>query len=137
MQKLIQQKVDEFISQGFLILENFVSPEVLLELQESLNSIYEEIDKESNRVEQSYDNKHYGDISKAGRKFINQIRMCSLSANLGDSRTIVTHPASTTHSKLSAADQLAVGITGGMIRLSVGLEHPEDIWKDLNQAITH
>jgi len=74
---------------------------------------------------------------EAGRKFINQIRMCSLSANLGDSRTIVTHPASTTHSKLSAADQLAVGITGGMIRLSVGLEHPEDIWKDLNQAITH
>jgi len=74
---------------------------------------------------------------EAGRKFINQIRMCSLSANLGDSRTIVTHPASTTHSKLSAADQLAVGITGGMIRLSVGLEHPEDIWKDFNQAITH
>ena len=74
---------------------------------------------------------------EAGLKFINQIRMCSLSANLGDSRTIVTHPASTTHSKLSAADQLAVGITGGMIRLSVGLEHPEDIWKDLNQAITH
>ena len=46
MQKLTQQKVNEFISQGFLILENFVSPEVLLELQESLNSIYEEIDKE-------------------------------------------------------------------------------------------
>jgi len=75
MQKLTQPKVNEFISQGFLILENFVSSEVLLELQESLNSIYEEIDKESNRVEQSYDNKHYGDISKVGRKFIkNQSR---------------------------------------------------------------
>ena len=52
MQKLTQQKVNEFITQGFLVLENFASSEVLLELQESLNSIYEEIDKESNRVEQ-------------------------------------------------------------------------------------
>jgi len=69
MQKLTQQKVNEFISQGFLILENFVSPEVLLELKNSLNSIFKEIDKESRRVKQSYDNKHYGDISKAGRKF--------------------------------------------------------------------
>jgi len=73
---------------------------------------------------------------EAGRSFINKIQLCSLSANLGDSRTIVTHPASTTHSKLSTADQLAVGITGGMIRLSVGLEHQEDIWNDLKQAIT-
>src|SRR6056300_551158 len=73
---------------------------------------------------------------EAGRNFINKIQLCSLSANLGDSRTIVTHPTSTTHSKLSTADQLAVGITGGMIRLSVGLEHQEDIWNDLKQAIT-
>ena len=73
---------------------------------------------------------------EAGRNFINKIQLCSLSANLGDSRTIVTHPASTTHSKLSTVDQLAVGITGGMIRLSVGLEHQEDIWNDLKQAIT-
>ena len=73
---------------------------------------------------------------EAGRNFINKIQLCSLSANLGDSRTIVTHPASTTHSKLSTADQLEVGITGGMIRLSVGLEHQEDIWNDLKQAIT-
>ena len=73
---------------------------------------------------------------EAGRSFINKIQLCSLSANLGDSRTIVTHPASTTHSKLSTADQLEVGITGGMIRLSVGLEHQEDIWNDLIQAIT-
>lgn len=73
---------------------------------------------------------------EAGRNFINKIQLCSLSANLGDSRTIVTHPASTTHSKLSTADQLEVGITGGMIRLSVGLEHQEDIWNDLIQAIT-
>ncbi len=72
---------------------------------------------------------------EAGRKFIDKIQMCSRSANLGDSRTIVTHPASTTHSKLSEEDQLAVGITGGMIRLSVGLEHPEDIWEDLKNAL--
>ena len=70
MQKLTQQKVNEFKSQGFLVLEDFVSSGVLLELKESLNSIFKEIDKESNRVKQSYNNKHYGDISKAGRKFI-------------------------------------------------------------------
>ena len=71
----------------------------------------------------------------AGRKFIDTIQLCSRSANLGDSRTIVTHPASTTHSKLSKEDQLAVGITGGMIRLSVGLEHIEDLWEDLQNAL--
>ena len=69
MQKLTQQKVNEFKSQGFLVLEDFVSSEVLLELKNSLNSIFKEIHKESRRVKQSYDNKHYGDISKAGRKF--------------------------------------------------------------------
>jgi len=74
---------------------------------------------------------------EAGRKFINKIELCSLSANLGDSRSIVTHPASTTHSKLSEQDRLAVGITGGMIRLSVGLEHPEDIWEDLKNALNY
>ena len=70
MQKLTQQKVNEFKSQGFLVLEDFVSSGVLLELKESLNNIFKEIDKESIRVKQSYKNKHYGDISKAGRKFI-------------------------------------------------------------------
>ncbi|WP_416687354.1 phytanoyl-CoA dioxygenase family protein [Candidatus Pseudothioglobus sp. Uisw_041] len=70
MQKLTQQKVNEFKSHGFLVLEDFVSSGVLLELKESLNDIFKEIDKESNRVKQSYNNKHYGDISKAGRKFI-------------------------------------------------------------------
>ena len=72
---------------------------------------------------------------EAGRKFLNAIKMCSLSANLGDSRTIVTHPASTTHSKLSKDDRQAVGITDGMIRLSVGLEHVDDIQNDLQQAL--
>ena len=72
---------------------------------------------------------------EAGRKFIDAIRLCSLSSNLGDSRTIITHPSSTTHSKLTQEDQLAVGITQGMIRLSVGLEHLEDIWNDIEQAL--
>ena len=75
MQKLAQQKVNEFKSQGYLIFEDFISSEVLSELKESLNSIFDEIDNDSNRLKQSYDNKHYGDISKEGRKFLkNQSR---------------------------------------------------------------
>jgi O-succinylhomoserine sulfhydrylase len=72
---------------------------------------------------------------KKGQVFLNAIKMCSLSANLGDTRTIVTHPASTTHSKLSLEDRLEVGITDGLIRISVGLEHINDIITDLKQAI--
>lgn len=72
---------------------------------------------------------------EAGRKFLNNIKMCSLSANLGDTRTIVTHPASTTHSKLSEKDRLQVGISDGLVRVSVGLETVEDIIADLKQAL--
>ena len=72
-----------------------------------------------------------------GRQFIDAIKLCSLSANLGDTRSIVTHPASTTHSKLSTAERLQVEITDGMIRLSVGLEHVDDVWEDLNQALNN
>ncbi len=72
---------------------------------------------------------------EAGRKFLNAIKMCSLTANLGDSRTIVSHPASTTHSKLSDEEKAAVGITNGMIRVSIGLEHREDILNDIVQAL--
>ncbi|WP_233897246.1 trans-sulfuration enzyme family protein [Tenacibaculum piscium] len=71
----------------------------------------------------------------AGRKFLNSIKMCSLSANLGDTRTIITHPASTTHSKLSEIDRLEVGITDGLVRCSVGLENVIDIINDLKQAL--
>ena len=70
-----------------------------------------------------------------GRKFINAIKMCSLSANLGDTRTIVTHPASTTHSSLAEEDRLVVNITDGLVRVSVGLEHVDDIIGDLEQAL--
>ena len=71
----------------------------------------------------------------AGRKFLDHIKMCSLSANLGDTRTIVTHPSSTTHGRLSEEDRLEVGITNGLVRVSVGLENVEDIIEDLKQAL--
>ena len=70
-----------------------------------------------------------------GRKFLNELMMLSHSANLGDSRSIATHPASTTHSKLSPEERRAVGIGDGLIRISVGLEHPDDIYRDIAQAI--
>jgi len=70
-----------------------------------------------------------------GRQFIDAIKMCSLSANLGDTRTIVTHPASTTHSKLTEKDRLSVSITDGLVRVSVGLEHVEDVINDLKHAL--
>ena len=72
---------------------------------------------------------------EGGRNFLNKIKMCSLSANLGDTRTIVTHPASTTHSKLSEEERNEVGITAGLVRCSVGLENAEDIIADLKQAL--
>ncbi|WP_297695742.1 aminotransferase class I/II-fold pyridoxal phosphate-dependent enzyme [uncultured Eudoraea sp.] len=71
----------------------------------------------------------------AGKKFFDSIDMLSLSANLGDTRSIVTHPASTTHSKLSAEERLECGITDGMVRISVGLEHTDDIINDIGQAL--
>ena len=72
---------------------------------------------------------------EAGQKFFNAIKLLSLSANLGDSRSIVTHPASTTHSKLTKEERLASGITEGMVRISVGLEHIDDILTDIEQAL--
>ncbi|GAA4274095.1 aminotransferase class I/II-fold pyridoxal phosphate-dependent enzyme [Aquimarina gracilis] len=72
---------------------------------------------------------------KAGKTFFDSVKMCSLSANLGDTRTIVTHPASTTHSKLADEDKNVVGITDGMVRCSVGLEHIDDIINDIDQAL--
>ncbi len=71
----------------------------------------------------------------SGRNFLDAVALCSLSANLGDTRTIVTHPASTTHSKLSLEDRLETGITDGLVRVSVGLEHVNDIINDLKQAL--
>jgi len=70
-----------------------------------------------------------------GQRFLNAVRLCSLTANLGDTRTIVTHPASTTHSKLAEDERAAVGITPGLIRISVGLESIEDVIEDVTSAL--
>jgi O-succinylhomoserine sulfhydrylase len=75
-----------------------------------------------------------GGLQRAQR-FIDKLQMISITPNLGDSRSIVTHPASTTHSKLSAEERQKVGITDGLIRLSVGLEHYEDILQDVERAL--
>ena len=72
---------------------------------------------------------------EGGRKFLNGLTWLSMTNNLGDSRTIASHPASTTHSKLSPEERAAVGITPGLIRLSVGLEHPDDIIEEILQAL--
>ncbi|WP_299535180.1 aminotransferase class I/II-fold pyridoxal phosphate-dependent enzyme [Ulvibacterium sp.] len=72
---------------------------------------------------------------KEGQRFFDAIQLLSLSANLGDSRSIVTHPASTTHSKLSSEERLETGITDGTVRISVGLEHIDDIISDIGQAL--
>ena len=72
---------------------------------------------------------------ESGRKFLNNLEMLSLTANLGDSRSIASHPASTTHSKLTEEERLKVNITPGLIRISVGLEYADDILNDILQAL--
>ena len=72
---------------------------------------------------------------EGGRKFLDALNMISLSANLGDSRTIATHPASTTHEQLNQEEQLLSGVTPDLVRVSVGLEHIEDIIEDFDEAL--
>jgi O-succinylhomoserine sulfhydrylase len=74
---------------------------------------------------------------EAGRKFMDALQLLSLTPNLGDSRSIASHPASTTHSKLSEEERSKVGITPGLIRISVGLEHPDDVIYDIEQALNN
>jgi O-succinylhomoserine sulfhydrylase len=71
----------------------------------------------------------------AGRRFLNGLKMLTLTANLGDTRSIASHPASTTHAKLTEEERMAVNITPGLIRISVGLEHQDDILQDIVQAL--
>jgi len=71
----------------------------------------------------------------AGRKFIEQLKMFYHVANIGDARSLAIHPATTTHSQLTAAEQLQTGVTDGYVRLSIGIEHPDDIIADLDQAL--
>jgi len=75
-----------------------------------------------------------GGLPRAQR-FIDQLQMITVTANLGDSRSIITHPASTTHSKLSEEERERVGILNGLVRLSVGLEHVDDIILDIERAL--
>jgi len=72
---------------------------------------------------------------EAGRTFLDRLKMLSMTANLGDTRSIASHPASTTHAKLTPEERAAVGITPGLIRISVGLEHRDDILNDILQAL--
>jgi O-acetylhomoserine (thiol)-lyase len=73
---------------------------------------------------------------EAAARFIEALKLFYHVANIGDARSLAIHPASTTHSQLSPADQLASGVTPGYVRLSVGLEHIDDIIADLDQALT-
>jgi O-succinylhomoserine sulfhydrylase len=75
-----------------------------------------------------------GGISEAF-KFLNKLDMIDISNNLGDSKSLITHPATTTHQRLSPESRLNVGITDSMVRLSVGLEDPADIMGDLELAL--
>lgn len=72
---------------------------------------------------------------QSGVRFLNALKVLSVTNNLGDSRSIASHPASTTHSKLNPEEKKAVGITDGLVRISVGLEHIEDIIADIEQAL--
>ncbi|TBR28015.1 MAG: bifunctional O-acetylhomoserine aminocarboxypropyltransferase/cysteine synthase, partial [Reyranella sp.] len=72
---------------------------------------------------------------EAGRRFIDSLKLLYHVANIGDARSLAIHPASTTHSQLSAEEQLATGVSDGYVRLSIGLEHIDDILADLAQAL--
>ncbi len=72
---------------------------------------------------------------ESGKKFLNSLQMLSMTANLGDTRSIASHPASTTHAKLTEAERHEVNITPGLIRISVGLEYVDDILNDILQAL--
>ncbi len=72
---------------------------------------------------------------EAGKKFIDNLKMLYHVANIGDARSLAIHPASTTHSQLSEADMLKTGVTPGYVRLSIGIEHPDDIIADIDQAL--
>ena len=72
---------------------------------------------------------------EAGKKFIESLKMFYHVANIGDARSLAIHPATTTHSQLTEEELLAAGVTPGYVRLSIGIEHPDDIIEDLDQAL--
>ena len=75
------------------------------------------------------------DGREAGRRFIDALKLFYHVANIGDARTLAIHPATTTHSQLSTEDRLATGVSEGYVRLSIGIEHIDDIVADLTQAL--
>ena len=107
--------------------------------------IYPSLHKDSEDISRTkkYLLKGYGPLvgfelkggKEAGQKFINNLKLIYHVANIGDARTLAIHPATTTHSQLSPSDQLKTGVTPGYIRLSIGLEHIDDILQDLKQAL--
>jgi O-acetylhomoserine (thiol)-lyase len=100
-------------------------------------------DHASHKLARKYLNGHYGAIVgfgingglEAGKKFIHSVKLLSHLANIGDAKSLVIHPASTTHQQLTAAEQKETGVTEDYIRLSIGLEDVEDIKEDINQAL--
>ena len=72
---------------------------------------------------------------EAGKRFIDNVKLASLLANVGDAKTLVIHPASTTHQQLGAEEQAASGVTDDLVRVSVGIEHVDDIIADFDQAL--
>jgi O-acetylhomoserine (thiol)-lyase len=72
---------------------------------------------------------------ESGKRFIDSLELLYHVANIGDSRSLAIHPASTTHSQLSSEEQLSAGVTPGYVRLSIGIEHIEDIIADIEQAL--
>jgi len=77
----------------------------------------------------------FGGSFEAGKKLINTLKVFSLLANIGDAKSLVIHPASTTHQQLSVEEQAAAGVTPELVRLSVGIEDIRDLLADLDQAI--
>ena len=74
--------------------------------------------------------------AKAGKKFIESLQMVSHLANIGDAKTLAIHPSTTTHSQLTRKEQEACGVTPDFIRLSIGIEHADDIIIDIDQALS-
>ena len=71
----------------------------------------------------------------AAFRFMNALRLVRISNNLGDAKSLVTHPATTTHQRFAPAQRAQMGIADGLVRLSVGLEHPDDLLRDLTRAL--
>ena len=100
-------------------------------------------DDPSHKLASKYLKKGYGGLIgfgikgglEAGKKFINSVKLLSHLANIGDSKSLVIHPASTTHQQLTVAEQIETGVTADYIRLSIGIEDVEDIREDIDQAL--